>query len=518
MKMAWNPGGTVPDSHSRIGPYQLERLLLQGAGYELWEAYRADGKLRGPAVAAIRLLTEPSDSHAVQKLRNEYQRLSLLAGAGVPASPALYEGRGALVMDMVRGVSLAEILERLSTGIMDASRGTIVDIVLRLAQTLRLAHGMEPAVVHGGLTPSSVFLAPNGDVLVLGWGGWNPPRWLYQPPADLADATTAGQALDLWSMGVIFAALLQPRVAGKVPLADVVERTLRRWPAAGRLLEDLLVVGATGRAPAIEGVIPELLSLSRKADSLADVPRLLRTFSATAASSEASATSSPGPPAAPSTPPTISGDSSHLRTSPGTRPPRSRPGPELSPPTAFPTIVAEDQQVPVSRSHKSPPNTAGSGQARRPSRGQVGTPAESMTGQVLHDGASTLPGPGGRLTSTPASDPALEPTEPLVLMNPRQESSPRKQPQQAAADNTASHDGHVSSPKGRGPIPIPSPVQEGEDRGRPPTRPDHSDPDDDITEKEHLLRFTTMEHIALVMLALVLVALVAYVARGCWAG
>ncbi|WP_457457350.1 serine/threonine-protein kinase [Streptomyces sp. TE5632] len=187
-------------------------------------------------------------------------------------------GRPWIVMELVRGLSLADVLE--AEGPLDPQRAAHVGAEVLAA--LRAAHGA--GVLHRDVKPANVLIANDGRIVLTDFGiavvegssALTMTGEVVGSPEFLAPeralGRTPGPESDLWSLGVLLYASVEgcspfrqdtplstlraivdeelppPRRAG--PLAPVVEGLLRKDPAerlsAARAQQDLRLVAAGG--------------------------------------------------------------------------------------------------------------------------------------------------------------------------------------------------------------------------------------------------------------------------------
>lgn len=199
---------------------------------------------------------------------------------------ATQDGRPWIVMELVRGISLAELLD--AEGPLDPQR--VAHIGAEVLSALRAAH--EAGVLHRDVKPANVLLSNDGRVVLTDFGiamvegssALTMTGEVVGSPEFLAPeralGRTPGPESDLWSLGVLLYAAVEgnspfrqttplstlraivdeelppPRRAG--PLAPVIEGLLRKDPAerlpADRAEQDLRIIGAGGtpRADAVQ--------------------------------------------------------------------------------------------------------------------------------------------------------------------------------------------------------------------------------------------------------------------------
>ncbi|MFI1101297.1 serine/threonine-protein kinase [Streptomyces melanogenes] len=215
----------VPGNEERVigGRYRLLSPLGRGGMGEVW---RARDEVLGREVA-VKEVRAPAglDSTDEQRL---YARLEREAWAAARISHrnvvtvydvATHDGRPWIVMELVRGLSLSEVLE--ADGPLSPQRAGHIgaDIVA----ALRAAHGA--GVLHRDVKPANVLLANDGRVVLTDFGiamvaGTSTltmtgevigsPEFLSP---EQALGRTPGPASDLWSLGV----LLYAAVEGSTP-------------------------------------------------------------------------------------------------------------------------------------------------------------------------------------------------------------------------------------------------------------------------------------------------------------
>jgi serine/threonine protein kinase len=332
---------------TRIGPYALQTQVGRAAGCTVWHARRADGKARGPDQVAVRLLDDPGDAEAQARLELEYQRLKALDGAGAPQAMALYAGFGALVMDRKQGATLRAVLDASLAATLELDPATALEIALGGARVLRHAHQLPDGVlVHGRLSLADLLLGRDGTVTLLGWGGWSPQVWSPGVAPELMRGQAPTPQSDMFSLGAVLTTTLEPRLAQQ-GLAPAVQRIKRGWPAAGRLLENLLATEPAARYPDLGPVIHELLSLARHHGGVARIGEVaercasFRRGSAVARGllGATQAPVAPSPALPPITPPPVG------PPPPAPRPPE--PAPPAEPPSPSPSPSTEPIPVPV---------------------------------------------------------------------------------------------------------------------------------------------------------------------------
>lgn len=274
------------------GRYRLLSPLGQGGMGTVWRA-RDEVLHREVAVKEVRAPAGlPADD-----VRRLYARLEREAWAAARVAHrnvvtvydvAAEDGRPWIVMELVRGVSLADVLE--AEGPMAPRRAAHVGAEVLAA--LRAAH--EAGVLHRDVKPANVLLANDGRVVLTDFGiatvegssALTMTGEVIGSPEFLAPeralGRTPGPESDLWSLGVLLYAAVEgvspfrqdtplstlraivdeelppPRRAG--PLAPVIEGLLRKDPAqritADQTERDLRLVAAGGTPGAPSATAP----------------------------------------------------------------------------------------------------------------------------------------------------------------------------------------------------------------------------------------------------------------------
>nr|WP_041822098.1 serine/threonine-protein kinase [Streptomyces davaonensis] len=264
------------------GRYRLLSPLGEGGMGTVWRA-RDEVLNREVAVKEVRA---PHGLPA-SEVERMYARLEREAWAAARVSNhnvvtvydvATQDGRPWIVMELVRGISLAELLD--AEGPLSPQRAA--HIGAEVLSALRAAH--EAGVLHRDVKPANVLLANDGRVVLTDFGiamvegssALTMTGEVIGSPEFLAPeralGRTPGPESDLWSLGVLLYAAVEgnspfrqdtplstlraivdeelppPLRAG--PLAPVIEGLLRKDPAdrlpAAQAEQDLRLVGAGG--------------------------------------------------------------------------------------------------------------------------------------------------------------------------------------------------------------------------------------------------------------------------------
>ncbi|MFC8429375.1 serine/threonine-protein kinase [Streptomyces sp. NPDC057253] len=284
--MSEEPGG----ERVIAGRYRLLSPLGEGGMGTVWRA-RDEVLHREVAVKEVRA----PHGLAAQEVERLYARLEREAWAAARVANrnvvtvydvAAEDGRPWIVMELVRGVSLAELLD--AEGPLSPQR--TAHIGAEVLSALRAAH--EAGVLHRDVKPANVLLSNDGRVVLTDFGiaqvegssALTMTGEVIGSPEFLAPeralGRTPGPESDLWSLGVLLYAAVEgnspfrqntplstlraivdeelppPYRAG--PLAPVIEGLLRKDPAqrlpAERAEQELRIVaaGGTPRADAVQ--------------------------------------------------------------------------------------------------------------------------------------------------------------------------------------------------------------------------------------------------------------------------
>ncbi len=264
------------------GRYRLLSPLGEGGMGTVWRA-RDEVLRREVAVKEVRApagLPQPEVERMYTRLEREAWAAARVADRNVVTvyDVATDGGRPWIVMELVRGLSLADVLD--AEGTIGPRRAA--HIGAEVLSALRAAHAA--GVLHRDVKPANVLLADDGRVVLTDFGiatvegssALTMTGEVVGSPEFLAPeralGRTPGPESDLWSLGVLLYAAVEghspfrqdtplstlravvdeelppPRRAG--PLAPVIEGLLRKDPAerlpAGRAERDLRIIGAGG--------------------------------------------------------------------------------------------------------------------------------------------------------------------------------------------------------------------------------------------------------------------------------
>ncbi|WP_128375550.1 serine/threonine-protein kinase [Streptomyces cavernae] len=276
--MTENPSG----ERTVAGRYRLLSRLGEGGMGTVWRA-RDEVLHREVAVKEVRApagLPAPEVERLYARLEREGWAAARVANSNVVTvyDVATEDGRPWIVMELIRGLSLADVLE--AEGPMDPRRAA--HIGAEVLSALRAAHAA--GVLHRDVKPGNVLIANDGRVVLTDFGiamvegsaALTMTGEVIGSPEFLAPERALGRKpgpeSDLWSLGVMLYAAVEgsspfrqntplstlraivdeelppPRRAGV--LTPVIEGLLRKDPAerleAERAEQDLRIVAAGG--------------------------------------------------------------------------------------------------------------------------------------------------------------------------------------------------------------------------------------------------------------------------------
>ncbi|WP_328870291.1 serine/threonine protein kinase [Streptomyces sp. NBC_00287] len=277
------PVSDAPGSERVIaGRYRLLSPLGEGGMGTVWRA-RDEVLHREVAVKEVRAphgLPAAEVERMYARLEREAWAAARVANRNVVTvyDVATQDGRPWIVMELVRGISLAELLD--AEGPLPPQRAAHIGAEVLAA--LRAAHGA--GVLHRDVKPANVLLANDGRVVLTDFGiamvegssALTMTGEVIGSPEFLAPeralGRTPGPESDLWSLGVLLYAAVEgnspfrqdtplstlraivdeelppPHRAG--PLAPVIEGLLRKDPAerlsAEQAEQELRIIGAGG--------------------------------------------------------------------------------------------------------------------------------------------------------------------------------------------------------------------------------------------------------------------------------
>ncbi|MFD5454610.1 serine/threonine-protein kinase [Streptomyces olivaceus] len=219
-----NQDAASPDTGGErlvAGRYRLLSVLGEGGMGTVWRA-RDEVLHRDVAVKEVRAATELPAARRAQlytRLEREAWAAARINARGVVTvhDVATFDGRPWIVMEFVRGRSLADVIG--AEGALPSAE--VARIGVEVLAALRAAHGA--GVLHRDVKPANVLLADEGRVVLTDFGiatvegdtaltltGEVVGSPEYVAP-ERALGRTPGAASDLWSLGVLLYAAVQGR-------------------------------------------------------------------------------------------------------------------------------------------------------------------------------------------------------------------------------------------------------------------------------------------------------------------
>ncbi|MEV6398534.1 protein kinase [Streptomyces sp. NPDC051907] len=252
--------------------YLLETPIGRGGMGEVW---RAADQVLGRPVAVKLLLGSEVDASATARFRLEAQTAARLSHPHVVAvfDFGAWQDRFYLVMELVEGVSLAQVLASEAQGLRTER---VAQVAAQAAAGLAAAH--RQGIVHRDIKPGNLMLDAEGAVKI---GDFGIARFVDDPSGALTTAgqivgtslylaperalgQPAGPASDMYSLGCVLYQLL----VGRPPFrSDTATGTLYQHVDAAPVPPSRLVAGV---APAFEAYLLSLLAKQPEARPTAD--------------------------------------------------------------------------------------------------------------------------------------------------------------------------------------------------------------------------------------------------------
>ncbi|MGE0441822.1 MAG: tetratricopeptide repeat protein [Gemmatimonadales bacterium] len=230
---------------TRLGPYEMVRLVGRGGMGVVYEAFRADDQYRKRV--AVKLVQRGLDSELTfARFRRERQILANLEHPGIATlldGGVTPDGRPFLVMEYVTGEPITAWCDARRLGVRER-----LELFRRIGDAVRYAH--LNLVIHRDLKPANILVTEDGAVRLLDFGiaklvdegvepdgpitrGANRPYTpQYASPEQIRGAPlTTGS--DVYSLGVILFELLtgrRPHKADGIGLHDLERRVLDAPP------------------------------------------------------------------------------------------------------------------------------------------------------------------------------------------------------------------------------------------------------------------------------------------------
>ena len=225
----------------RLGPYELVRRLATGGMAEVYEARRLGPHGFSKRFALKRILPQlAGDARLVQMFCNEARLHAALSHPNLVEVVDFGEDQGAffIVMELVGGLSCAELLSAIAARRRTAELGPALFIAREVLAGLAYAHefcdqaGRPLSLVHRDVAPNNILIARTGRVLLADFGivrsvefdirtspGEIKGKVGYVSPEQAMGAPVDARS-DLFSLAVVLAELLlaEPLFPGQTEL------------------------------------------------------------------------------------------------------------------------------------------------------------------------------------------------------------------------------------------------------------------------------------------------------------
>ena len=265
----YEPGSVI------AGRYEVDRVLGRGG---MAEVYLATDRLLDRAVAVKVIRDGLAEDHKVAtRFRREARAAAALNHRNIVAvhDVGTDDGRPFIVMEYVRGKSLAELLRE--RGPFPPDR--VAEIGEAAARALSVAH--DAGIVHRDVKPGNVMVTDAGDVKILDFGIAHAFRWTpiteapavqgtaeYMAPEQIRGHASERRS-DIYSLGAVLFELVtgQPPFTGESPLAIAYRHLEDTPPTPGSIRSEV--------PPALAAILLRCLSKRpddryRRAEDLAE--------------------------------------------------------------------------------------------------------------------------------------------------------------------------------------------------------------------------------------------------------
>ncbi|MEO8138574.1 MAG: serine/threonine-protein kinase [Gemmatimonadota bacterium] len=150
---------------TRVGPWQVERVIGQGGMGTVYEAHRSDDEYTRRV--ALKTITAGRDSDAiVRRFRHERQILALLEHPNIATlldGGVTPDGQPYFVMEYVEGVPIDQWCREHDTGVRER-----IQLFRQVCAAVQYAH--EHLVVHRDVKPRNILVTADGTVKLLDFG------------------------------------------------------------------------------------------------------------------------------------------------------------------------------------------------------------------------------------------------------------------------------------------------------------------------------------------------------------
>ena len=178
--------GVRPEGGRRSAVVQLADELKTGryrAGSEVGRGgmgrilQAEETPLRRPVAMKVLLTSERGQGHAEERFIREAR---VTGGLQHPSIVPVHElnvdetGRVFYTMKLVKGLTLREVLHRLSSGEQEARRSyklqSLLTMFQKVCDAVAFAHAQPNPIIHRDLKPDNIMVGEYGEVLVMDWG------------------------------------------------------------------------------------------------------------------------------------------------------------------------------------------------------------------------------------------------------------------------------------------------------------------------------------------------------------
>ena len=157
------------------GRYRAGSEVGRGGMGRILEA--EETPLRRPVAMKVLLTSERGQGHAEERFIREAR---VTGGLEHPSIVPVHElnvdetGRVFYTMKLVKGLTLREVLHRLSNGEPEARRSyklqSLLTIFQKVCDAVAFAHAQPSPIIHRDLKPDNIMVGEYGEVLVMDWG------------------------------------------------------------------------------------------------------------------------------------------------------------------------------------------------------------------------------------------------------------------------------------------------------------------------------------------------------------
>jgi hypothetical protein len=259
-----------------VGPYTLAAPAeVPEAG--TWYVAR---RLEGEGPVWVRVRAEGEEERSVE---TAWERVRYLEHELAPRALCYDRSAAALAMGAPAGVSLQVVLDNRQQPDMMMTPATVLAVGVALADLIVHAH--ERGRPHGHLSPRQIWLSPQGELQVWGYGvgpdSAPDPAWCS--PERARGRRASGDA-DQWALAAILAALVTGRSpwrsedpAAEARVGDATHLwspVMDQWKPLGRVLERALAPEARDRFPSAHPMRQALQALQQRVRQPDDLARI----------------------------------------------------------------------------------------------------------------------------------------------------------------------------------------------------------------------------------------------------